>query len=381
VKLDLVIAALITSAALRQRVQALAAEHVSIWRPVDDLAALRTLLERPGVEPDLIISDGDGPELVALLGGRPLIVIGTPAQVPANVVVIAPEAITSDELAEAMVNAINLARIGRLLHGNDADGAQRGTRSRTSPVTGFDVHFQPQWSIGGQHLTAAEALLRWHGLEVAALRPESYIAAAEAQGQIALLGDWIIERACELAGAWLPDWPDGMVLALNVTPAQIAAPAFAETVLQAVASQGLDRLQVDFDLCAQHLPVLAAEHESRLRYLHELGFGFALDRVGASVFDPALMQRLPLRALKIDRMLIGRIERDAAARRLVVQLAELALRLGLSCIAVGVETAEQRELVETAGCDALQGRLLADAMPAAEFGALLRAQRERRRGP
>jgi EAL domain-containing protein (putative c-di-GMP-specific phosphodiesterase class I) len=378
VKLDLVIAALITSAALRQRVEMLAAEHASIWRPVDDLAALCALLERPGVEPDVIISDRGATELATVLGGRPLIVIGDHAQAPPEVVAIEPDAITSDALAEAMVNAINLARIGRLLHGSDPDATPGATRPRTSAVTGFDVRFQPQWSIDGQHLTAAEALLRWHGLEVASLRPESYIAAAEAQGQIALLGDWIVERACELAGDW--DWPDGMVLALNVTPAQLAAPAFAETVLQAAASHGLDPLQIDFDLGAQHLPVLAAEHGSRLRYLHELGFGFTLDRVGASVFDPALMQRLPLRALKIDRMLIGRIERDAAARNLVVQLGELALRLGLSCIAVGVETAAQRELAESAGCDALQGRLLADALPADEFGALLRAQRERRRG-
>jgi EAL domain-containing protein (putative c-di-GMP-specific phosphodiesterase class I) len=381
VKLNLVIAALIASPPLRHRVQALAAEHASIWQPLADAAALRAVLDGAGPEPDLVITDTDAADVMALLNGRALVFLGSAgvAGLPAGAVALAPGEVSAPALAEAMVSAVNLARTTSLIYGLEQQQQEVSpTSTRWGDHSGFEIQFQPQWSIDGRHVTAAEALLRWHGMEVAALRPESYIAAAEADGQIALLGDWILERACELAGAWLADWPESMVLAVNVTPAQLGAPAFIEVALQAVTGHGLDPALVDFELSALDLPVLAAQQAERLHQLHSLGFGFTLDRVGSSVFDPKLLRALPLRTLKVDRSLVGRLETDPSARLLVEQLAQLAMRLGLNCTAVGIETDGQRDLLQTTGFDALQGRLLADAMPAGEFGALLKAQRERR---
>jgi EAL domain-containing protein (putative c-di-GMP-specific phosphodiesterase class I) len=374
VELNLVIAALIDAAPLRERVQALAAPHTSIWRTVDDVRALTALLQGPGPEPDMVITDRTDRALLERLHDRAVIVLAPHDELPVTAVALPPGELTATSLADALVNAINLTHTARLLQGLP----EQDTSGSEDVYAGFDLHFQPQWSVDGQRLTAAEALLRWHGMEVAALRPDSYIAAAEAQGHVALLGDWILDRACALSSPWLPDWPESMVLAINVTPAQLAAPAFLEVALQAATSHALDPALIEFELNAQDMPQLA-DHARRMQQLSDLGFGFTLDRIGGTVFEPALLRSLPWRTLKIDRSVVHRVGHDPAARALIEQLVQLAARLGLACTAVGVETDEQRAFLTQAGVDAMQGYLLAEALTAPELGALLKAQRERRR--
>ncbi len=377
--LDLSIIAWIHDPGLLERLQPLLARHVRLWRNVESTQALLQLLVEDAGATDIVLTDIADPALREALRETPVLwLLPTADALDADAVWLNPNHTDSQQLTEAIVNAINLARTQHLLSGSEqlpaSDWEQDGDM-------GFEIHFQPQWTMDGSCIRASEALLRWHGLEVAQLRPESFIAAAEARGQIARLGDWIIQRACAHAGHWAPHWPEDMMLALNLTQSQLDAPAFTDMVLDALVQNALDAYRMEFELNAKELPVLAGQYQTQLFYLADLGFSFTLDRVGNGLFDPALLHSLPLRGIKIDRTLVHRMTADAASLRLVQQLAQLAQRQGLYCAAVGVEHQAQWDLLRAAGCQALQGFLLADAMPAAEFSALLQAQDERRRSP
>ena len=85
-----------------------------------------------------------------------------------------------------------------------------------------------------------------------------------------------------------------------------------------------------------------------------------------------LLEILPLDQLKIDQSFVRDIlidSHDAAISKMVIVLAE---NLGLSVIAEGVKTQEQRDFLASQGCLAYQGYFFSRPLPLREFEALVK---------
>jgi EAL domain-containing protein (putative c-di-GMP-specific phosphodiesterase class I) len=98
-----------------------------------------------------------------------------------------------------------------------------------------------------------------------------------------------------------------------------------------------------------------SETRNRMHAIKALGVGFSLDDFGTGYSSLAHLQRLPLDQLKIDQSFVQTLltqPSDAAVARSVIALGH---SLGMTVIAEGVETAEQRNLLAELGCDAFQG--------------------------
>ena len=73
--------------------------------------------------------------------------------------------------------------------------------------------------------------------------------------------------------------------------------------------------------------------------------------------------------LKIDRAFIKDLE-DAGNRRdipVITGIIALARSLGLHTVAEGVETEIQKKVIESLGCEMIQGYLISEPLPAVEF--------------
>ncbi len=71
--------------------------------------------------------------------------------------------------------------------------------------------------------------------------------------------------------------------------------------------------------------------------------------------------------LKIDRSFIRDITTDPSDRAVAEAVIVMAHKLGMRVVAEGVETAEQRALLQAAGCDFAQGYFYARPMPWPDF--------------
>jgi len=283
-------------------------------------------------------------------------------------------------LPTALVTAVNLGRARELreVARRDVHEDFNRTREPLPDLGDFALHFQAQWSIDGAALTGAETLLRWNGLPVPELAPEALIAAAEHRGDMRRLGDWIIQRACRHAADWRALWPGSMRLMINISPLQLAAEDFSELLAAALDDNRLEPTLVELEIAASALPRLAERHSGVIADLYDLGVGFALDGLGAELLDTELVTWLPATAWKLHRELIARLPDDPAAAALVGALIDAAQAQHIVTVAVGVEHEAQRELLQSLGCDALQGYLFNEALPPQQFEALLGAHVERR---
>ena len=71
--------------------------------------------------------------------------------------------------------------------------------------------------------------------------------------------------------------------------------------------------------------------------------------------------------MKIDRSLICRAENSEREQIVISGLIELCHKLGMLCVAEGIETSSQVELLKKLGCDRLQGYYIGKPMPPEEF--------------
>ena len=109
--------------------------------------------------------------------------------------------------------------------------------------------------------------------------------------------------------------------------------------------------------------------------IHWLGIVISLLVVGTGVVDTKKLLRCPADTLKIDRSLVASVETDASARTLIEQICRVGQRFQLRVVAVGVETEEQRRILEDLGCTDVQGFLFSSPVPLNEFQRLLNERR------
>ena len=221
----------------------------------------------------------------------------------------------------------------------------------------FGLVVQPQWNIQGTELRGVEALLRWEGMEVGNIAPDHFIPIAERHGQMARVGDWVLEQACTASAAWLEHRVNPMLLGINISPQQFVNDAIHKQIERLAKEQWLDPAILELELGHDKLLQVVDLHRSALFKLRDMGVRVAIDNLGTELVDTNKLLRCPADTLKIDRSLIANIEHDDAARRLVAQICQVGQRFSLRIVAVGVETEQQRQLLENLGCTDAQGYL------------------------
>ena len=235
----------------------------------------------------------------------------------------------------------------------------------------FLLYYQPQVD-GNGNLTGAEALLRWQHPQRGLVLPAEFISLAEETGLILALGNWVLETACKQMLAWESHPTTAhLTMAVNVSARQLRQPDFVEQVIAVVNRIGTDPRKIKLELTESLLLDNVEDVITKMAALQAHGLNFSLDDFGTGYSSLAYLKRLPLSQLKIDQSFVRDVltdPNDAAITHTIVLLAQ---SLGLSVIAEGVETEEQRTFLAGQGCHAYQGYLYSQPVTVESFERLL----------
>ncbi len=108
-----------------------------------------------------------------------------------------------------------------------------------------------------------------------------------------------------------------------------------------------------------------------LHALRRLGVNISIDDFGTGYSSLTYLKRVPADRLKIDRSFVGGIGEGGDDDAIVASIVSLADKVGLACVAEGVETTDQLVALHLLGCRFAQGYLWSEPVPAAEFVARL----------
>jgi diguanylate cyclase (GGDEF)-like protein len=232
----------------------------------------------------------------------------------------------------------------------------------------IDVHYQPIITADGNRIVGAEALARWRHPVRGAIPPASFIPVAEQAGLMGRLGEIVLRRA--LADA--KRWPD-ISIAVNLSPVQVRDGTLVDLVADVLAETGIAPSRVLLEVTEGVLIDDPDEAKARLNALRALGVRLALDDFGTGYSSLAYLQQFQFDKLKIDRAFVAPLGRSAGSQAMVQAIVTLGRALGLTLLAEGVETEEQRVILRLAGCDEMQGYLFARPGPREALDRLIAA--------
>ena len=218
---------------------------------------------------------------------------------------------------------------------------------------GLRLAYQPQVSLATGEVTGAEALLRWTRPGSGEVPPDRFIPVAEETGLIGPMGQWVLQEACRRAATW----PDGITVAVNVSPVQFRQSDLYEAVMAALEASGLPPQRLEIEITEGVLLGDTEEILATLRRLRDAGVRIAMDDFGTGYSSLVYLQKFPFDKVKIDRSFIRNLESDPSAAAILRAVMGMSQALGLRTLAEGVETIAQAERLRSEGCEAAQGYL------------------------
>ncbi len=223
----------------------------------------------------------------------------------------------------------------------------------------FEVFYHPLVNLASEQPTGFEALLRWHHPETGLIQPAQFIPIAEDMGLIVEIGAWVLRQACKDAA----NWPAGTRVAVNLSSVQFRTGSFVQVVADALAQAGLAAERLELEVTES---ILLADNEANVRTLHELhalGVRISMDDFGTGYSSLSYLRQFPFNTIKIDQSFIREMTRSPDCVAIVTSIAQLAISLGMTTTAEGVETVEQLQMVRAAGCTDVQGYLFGRPKP------------------
>jgi diguanylate cyclase (GGDEF)-like protein/excisionase family DNA binding protein/PAS domain S-box-containing protein len=240
-------------------------------------------------------------------------------------------------------------------------GAERALR-RALEDERFELVYQPIVALDTGAAVGVEALLRWDDPHAPG-GPSEFIPIAEESGLIVPLGAWVMNQACQQAADWVAAHPNAgwTVINVNVSGRQLAEPAFAQTVAEALEHCGLEPHRLAIEITETAL-MEGGTAVQRLEDLKELGVRLVLDDFGTGYSSLSYLAEFPFDTLKIDRSFINSLGGEGATFPIVEAVAGMAQALGLTTVAEGVEVEQQLSVLRELDCDAVQGFFFAKPM-------------------
>ncbi|MGB6136304.1 MAG: EAL domain-containing protein [Shewanella sp.] len=228
------------------------------------------------------------------------------------------------------------------------------------------VHYQPKINLASNEIVGAEALVRLADDDGVFISPNEFIPLAEETGLIIRLGKQVLYKACAEAKSWL-DKGFNIPISVNVAVAQFADPHFAHIIEKALHDYQLPAELLELEITETALMIDAAEMQTRLYQLKSLGIKIAIDDFGTGYSSLAYLKKFNVDVMKIDMSFVKDMLNNKHDYEIVKTIISLGQSMGLSLIAEGVETEEQRQALLELDCLMGQGYLFSRPLSANDF--------------
>ncbi len=340
----------------------------------------------PGLADQLAIDQLAQRSLEAL--STPFVVQGREVETSASIgIAMAPEHGDSyDELLsradEAMYLAKDRGRNAFQMYGGSLVNSARGRVAVSEEDLFSDlVHaleqdeffllYQPYVDLRTSRVVGVEALVRWNHPRLGVLEPSSFISMAERSEVIVALDSWVLDQTCRQGRAWRDAGLPPLRLSVNLASRDLSNPQFFDNVRRTLLETGIDPWLLELEITERVVPDQSEPARETIERLRRLGVRFTIDDFGTGNSSLNRIGAFPVSTLKIDQSFVQVLGSDADNNSLVSAIISMAARLGLDCVAEGVESSVQSRVLLQRGCRTAQGYFFSPPLPATDVAMMM----------
>lgn len=237
----------------------------------------------------------------------------------------------------------------------------------------FVLHYQPKILIESSEIVGAEALLRWQPSgEQQMYYPIQFIQLLEETGLILSVGEWVIRTACQNFKGLQDAGFAPKSVSVNFSMRQFLQNDIVQCVETILSETGLDPHLLGIEVTENCLFQNITAARRTLNKLKCIGVELSLDDFGIGYSSMQFLRSLPFDILKIDRTFIKGMSKNREDKAIVSAIVTLGHSLGMTMVAEGVETEEQKTFLKQINCKLLQGFLFSPPIPLDQFELMLR---------
>ncbi len=235
----------------------------------------------------------------------------------------------------------------------------------------LEVHYQPFYSLDGERIVGAEALVRWRHPANGLISPVSFIPIAEETGLILPLGRYVLDKACGQACSIRNRLGVDLPVSINLSPRQFQESGFPAHVGAMLEATGLPSELLIFEITESMVMADLSGAREIMKKLNSLGVRLAIDDFGTGHSSLAYLKQFPVHEVKVDRAFVQGVAESPVDSAIVRAVIDLANAMGIASVAEGVETRSQVAGLKMIGCEVAQGFYFSPPLCAEEFDQLL----------
>ncbi len=230
------------------------------------------------------------------------------------------------------------------------------------------VFLQPKYGISNEEVIGAEALVRWSHKNKGLLSPNVFIPIAERIGLVKDIDFYVFGCVCRQLNQWKKEGKSIVPVSVNFSRVHLGDDDFVAKLIRVTRENDIEPKYLEIELTES---AVYDEMERLLDIMYlikEAGFGLSMDDFGSGYSSLHLLREMPVDVLKLDKGFLDDCGDDNQREKKVIShVISLAKDLQISVLAEGVETESQKNFLQEANCDMIQGYYYAKPMPMAEF--------------
>ena len=232
----------------------------------------------------------------------------------------------------------------------------------------FEVWLQPKYELRTHKVIGAESLVRWQSPELGFLMPCQFIDLFEKNGFIIPFDYYMLEHVCKLQQKYLAEGRKIVPIAVNLSGLHMRELDFVENMRAIKETYALPAGAVELELTETAFIDYDTKEESTsaaaiVAALREMGYAIAMDDFCTGYSSIAMLQRLPMDVMKIDRAMLLASENSLRGQTILKNVVNFGSSLEMLVLCEGIETEEQERMLLENGCKYGQGFLFSRPMP------------------
>ncbi|MBO5485886.1 MAG: EAL domain-containing protein, partial [Eubacterium sp.] len=235
----------------------------------------------------------------------------------------------------------------------------------------FQMYYQPIYSVKEKRFLSAEALIRLEDEKYGFISPELFITAAEKNGAILQIGDYVLDEVCAFLARCQKDGLPIDYIELNLSMNQCMQTDLKEKVLYYLKKYNLKPGQINLEITETAANMAQDIVEENIRKLAEEGISFSLDDYGTGYSNISRIVSLPFHIIKLDKSLTDKVH-DSQMNILLKNTIRMLKEIGMEIVVEGVETKETLQQFTDFDCDFIQGYYFSRPLPETEFVEFIR---------